>query len=114
MPFCSAQRRSAMIIAAAPLLSPGAFPAVIVPSLRKAGFSLPRLSSVVSGRLCSSLAKLSGPLRPLISTATISASNLPAACAAEKRFWERSAHRSCWSRLIWYFVAKSSVCQPEC
>ena len=51
----SAQVRSATIMAAAPVLRPGALPAVIVPSLRNAGLSLERLSSVVSGRLCSSL-----------------------------------------------------------
>ena len=40
----------------------------MVPSLRKAGLSLASDSTVVSGRLCSSLAKLSGPLRPCTST----------------------------------------------
>jgi len=101
-------------MAAAPLLRPGALPAVIVPSLRKAGSSLARLSAVVSGRLCSSLANSSSPLRVLIRTGTISASNLPAAWAAAKRCCERRAQRSCSARAIWYFWARSSVCQPEC
>jgi hypothetical protein len=52
-----AQPRSATIIAAAPLLRPGALPAVIVPSLRKAGLQLGQRLGVVSGRLCSSFAK---------------------------------------------------------
>src|SRR5213080_3304815 len=60
-------------MAAAPLLSPGAFPAVIVPSLRNAGLSLASTSSVVSGRFASSRSKVSGPLSPLTSTPTISA-----------------------------------------
>ena len=51
-PAASAKPRSATIIAAAPLLRPGALPAVMVPSGRKAGLSLARVSSVVSGRLC--------------------------------------------------------------
>jgi hypothetical protein len=75
---------------------------------------LPRLSEVMSGRLCSSLANCSLPLRLLISTGTISASNLPSACALPKRCCERSAQASWSSRLIWYSVARSSVCQPAC
>ena len=71
-PFFSAHPASDTTTAAAPLLSPGELPAVIVPSLRKAGFSLARLSRVVSGRLCSSLEKVSGPFLPLIVTGTIS------------------------------------------
>src|SRR5437762_4517586 len=87
----SANSRSATTIAAAPLLRPGALPAVIVPSLRNAGFSLVSTSSVVSGRFASSVAKVSGPLRPLISTPTICVAKRPAACAAANRFCERSA-----------------------
>ncbi len=53
-------------------------------------------------------------LRPVISTGSISAANLSAAWAAAKRACERSAQRSCAARLIWYFAARFSVCQPEC
>ena len=50
---------------------------MVLLSCENAGFSLASdFSTVVSGRLCSSLAKSSGPLqRPFTSTATISASN---------------------------------------
>ena len=113
-PFFSAHPASETIIAAAALLSPGALPAVIVPSLRKAGRSLARLSIVVSGRLCSSFSKSPGLFRSQSSTGTISSANLPAACAAAKRFCERSAQRSWSSRVIWRDLTRSSVCQPEC
>jgi hypothetical protein len=72
----------------------GALPAVIVPSARKAGFSIASAVSVVSGRLRSSVSNMVGHFRPVSSTAIISCSNLPAACAAAKRCWERNAHRS--------------------
>ena len=65
--------------AAAPLLTPGALPAVIVPSLRNAGFSAASASSVVLGRLCSSVSKMVAPLRPGTSIGTISPLNFPAA-----------------------------------
>ena len=80
--------------AAAPELSPGALPAVMLPSLRKAGRSLARESAVVSGRLCSSFRKVTGPFRLGTCTGVISASNNPAAWAAEKRVCERSAQAS--------------------
>ena len=98
--------RSATIIAEAPLFKPGALPAVIVPSLRKAGRSLARLSIVVSGLLLSSLSKTFTPLWPRTSTGVISSLNLPAACAAAKRCCDRNAQRSCSSRVIWRDLAK--------
>jgi len=42
------------------------------PQLRNAGLRLASVSTVVSGRLSSSLAKLTVPLRPITSMATIS------------------------------------------
>ena len=61
-------------MAAAPSLTPEALPAVIVPGLRTNGLSLVSASSVVSGRGCSSLSTMIGPvLPPGTSTATISA-----------------------------------------
>ena len=85
-PFFSDQARSATIIADAAVLRPGALPAVIVPSLRNAGFNLESVSMVVSGRLCSSFSKFVGPFREAISIAAISVANFPAACAIENRF----------------------------
>ena len=64
--------------AAAPSEICEALPAVMVPSLAKAGRSLPRLSAVVSGRTPSSEAKTTGsPLRCGISTGTISSAKAP-------------------------------------
>ena len=86
-------------MAAAPLLRPGALPAVIVPPSRKAGRSFDRISNVVSG------------LRRLVDRERLGA--LPAldldrddlrrelACLlgrAEERCCERAAKRSCASR----------------
>src|SRR5919109_3348838 len=82
--------------------------------LRKAGFSLASVSIVVSGRLASSLSKLTSPLRLANSIATISSLNFPASCAALKRCCERAAQRSWSSRVTRYVVTRSSVCQPEC
>ena len=93
-PRLSAQFRSASTSAAAPLLRPGALPAVMLPSGLKAGFSAANAAKVVCGRLCSSVSKQVGPLRPGTSTATISLENLPSACAAAKRCCDRNAHRS--------------------
>src|SRR6266516_2210171 len=63
----------AMIIAAAPSLTPEALPAVTVPGLRNGVLSFARPSSVVSGRGCSSLSTMIGPpLPPGAATATIS------------------------------------------
>ena len=54
----------AMIIAAAPSLTPEALPAVTVPGLRTNGLSLASPSSVVSGRGCSSFSTVTGPPLP--------------------------------------------------
>ena len=65
-----------MTIAAAPSLIELALAAVIVPSLAKAGLRLGIFeASPLPG--CSSAATVVGPLRPGISTATISRSNQP-------------------------------------
>src|SRR5205085_122536 len=71
----------AMISAAAPSLTPEALPAVTVPSGRTIGFSIASASTDVS-RGCSSRFTTTGsPLRWGISTALISESNRPLACA---------------------------------
>ena len=74
----------------APSLTPGALPAVVVPSGSKTGWSAASFSSVVSRRIPSSA--ITSP------TATISSSKRPASCAAAARACERYAHSSCSSR----------------
>jgi hypothetical protein len=105
--------RGPELIAAAPLFSPGAFPAVMVPFSRKAGFNLAKLSSVVSERLCSSCWKAVGPLRDDRGTGVISASKSPWAWARANRCCDRNAQRSCASREISYFSTKSSGTQED-
>ena len=82
---------------------------MIVPSGRNAGFSAVEAASVVPGRLCSSVVKTLGPLWPGTSTATISSLNFLAACAAEKRCCDRSAHWSYASRATWSSRTRSSM-----
>jgi hypothetical protein len=100
-------------MAEAASFSPGALPAVMVPFGRNAGLSRARVSSVVSGRLCSSLSNRVDPFLPGTSTGTICDLKRPSACAAAKRCCDRKAQRSCASRVTWYFSTRSSVCQPE-
>ena len=90
----------------APSLTPGAFPAVVVPSGSKTGFNDASRSSVVSRRTPSSAA--TPP------TGTISSSKRPASCAAAARSWERSAHASCSSRLIPSSRATADACWTMC
>ena len=76
-----------------------ALPAVMVPSLSKAGRSLASDSAVVSGRTPSSVSTTSGsPLRWGTSTGTISSANLPSLMAAAARSWERALKASWRSR----------------
>jgi hypothetical protein len=87
-------------IAAAPSEIEEALAAVIVPSLAKAGFSDGILdASPLAG--CSSLSTRVGPLRPAISTATISRSNAPDDCASWARVSEAIAYSSWASRVNW-------------
>ena len=69
-------------------MTPGALPAVTVPSGSIAGFRQASFSSVVSRRTDSSA--VTSP------TGTISSSKRPASCAAAARSCERSAQAS-WS-----------------
>ncbi len=74
-------------------------PAVIVPSLLKAGRSLPSDSAVVSARTPSSVEKTTGsPLREGIDTGTISSSKSPFLMAAAARWCERAENSSCSDR----------------
>ena len=68
-------------IAEAPVLSPGALPAVTVPSLRNALRRVCSDSVVVPWRGYSSVSTTVSPLRPWMVTAVISSSKRPANCA---------------------------------
>lgn len=86
---------------------------MIVPSLAKAGRSLPRDSTVVSGRMPSSCEKTTGsPLRCGISTGVISASKTPFFCAAAARWCEAAANSSCGARSMPRRVLCFSVDSP--
>src|SRR5690606_14930146 len=77
--------------AAAPSEIWEALPAVMVPSLEKAGRSLPSDSTVVSGRMPSSSRKSMGsPLRCGTWTVTTSSSNLPSSHALAASWWLRA------------------------
>ena len=76
----------------APSFSPGALPAVVVPSGSNTGFSDASFSRLVSRRMLSS-----AETSP---TGTISSSKRPASCAAAARCCERNAQASCSSRLM--------------
>ena len=98
--------------AAAPSLMPEALPAVTVPSLAKAGRSLPTASRVVPWRGYSSASTTTSPLRDLTVTGAISSLNLPPFWAASALFWEATANSSCCWRVIWYFCATFSAVLP--
>ena len=78
-----AYSRVVMMTQAAPSLIPEEFPAVTVPSFLKAGLRLARLSSVVFGRMNSSVAFKSSDfvLRLKTATGVISLAKRPSACA---------------------------------
>ena len=74
-------------------------PAVMVPSLEKAGRSLPSDSVVVSPRTPSSAVTWVSPPRPLIVTGTTSSSKTPFFHASAARWWLRAENASCSSRV---------------
>ena len=77
-------------------------PAVMVPSLAKAGRSLDSDSAVVSARMPSSSRNTIGsPLRCGISTGTISSSKTPFFQAAAAFWCDGAANSSCSSRVRW-------------
>ena len=80
-PWRLAASSEAMISAAAPSFTPEALPAVTVPGSRNGVFRRSSISSVVSGRGCSSLPTIVSPLRVLIETGTISRAKKPLPCA---------------------------------
>ena len=82
MPLASAHSSEATTSAPAPSLTPGALPAVWVPSFMKIGGSLASDSSVASRRGDSSCSTTVSPFLPLIVTGTISSSRRPSSVAA--------------------------------
>ena len=98
--------------AAAPSLMPEALPAVTVPSLAKAGRSLPSTSSVVSGFGYSSSATTTSPLRPFTVTGAISSLKRPAFMASPALCWLPAANSSCSARVSWYCRATFSAVLP--
>src|SRR6476661_3870420 len=95
-PCAAAQSSEASTSAAAPSFTPGAFPAVVAPSLLNTGFSAASRSAEVSRRGPSSVSTTVSPLRPGTVTSTISSARCPASWAATARWWLRSAQAS-WS-----------------
>ena len=97
---------------------PDALPAVTQPFLLNAVGSFASTSIVVSGRMWSSRAKTSVPLRVFSSTGTTSSSKRPSAQARAASCWLRIAYSSCASRLTPYFAAQFSavaaIVQPQC
>ena len=92
--------------AAAPSLTPGALPAVVVPSGSKTGFSLASFSIDVSRRGPSSTAK--SP------TGTISDSKRPSSIAFTARSCERSAQASWSSREMPSSRETNDACSTMC
>ena len=93
---------------------PLALPAVTVPpSFLKAG-RRPASASAEVCLGCSSVSKLTTPLRVLIWIGTICSLKRPSAMASAARFWLSSAKASCSSRPIWYSAATFSAVTPMC
>ncbi|MNT59381.1 hypothetical protein D3C72_1968850 [compost metagenome] len=102
-----------MTRAAAPSFTPGALPAVMVPSGEKAGRSLARVSAVVSGRMDSSILKdLVSFLPTGTSTAMTSCSKRPSLQALSASWWLRADHASCSSRVMPYSAATVEPWMP--
>ncbi len=80
------------------------------PMPTNAGLSLPRPSTVVPGRMCSSWSSSMTPLRSL--TGTTLALKRPSAQALAARSWERTAYWSTSSRLKPSIVAMRSAPMP--
>ena len=94
-PWAMACCELAIISAAAPSLTPEAFPAVTTPPLRNGVFSRESCSRVVSARGCSSsYTVLTAPLPPIIGTGTISCARMPSRWARAVRCWLRYAKAS--------------------
>ncbi len=114
MPLAFAHSSEATTIAPAPSLTPGALPAVWVPSLVKMGGSLASASSEASRRGASSCSTTVSPFLPLMVTGTISSSRRPSSTASKKASWLRSDHLSMSARVISSSSANSDASWAMC
>ena len=96
----------------APSFMPDALPAVTVPSLLKAGFSLASFSRSGVRWGYSSVSKTVSPFVEWIVIGTISFLNLPASIAAIAFCWEANANSSCCALVILNFAAIFSAVIP--
>jgi len=83
-----------------------------VPSLVKAGRSLPSASAVTPGRANSSVSKSFSSFFTLMVTGTISSVKRPDLMAASALFWEPAANASCCSRVSCHLAATFSAVLP--
>ncbi len=111
-PSSRARSRDDTTSAAPPSFTFDALPAVIVPSVLKAGRSERRDSRLVSRGVSSLITRVTSPLRPFTSTAAISSSNQPSRCARSAFSYEPSANRSWSSRVVPRASATPSAHRP--
>ena len=111
-PFAFAHSSLAKTSAPAPSFTPGALPAVCVPSLWNAPGSLASDSSVVSRRGASSTSTVVSPFFDLIVTGTISSGRRPSSVAWIASSCERSANLSMSARVISSSSPTSSASSP--
>jgi hypothetical protein len=93
---------------------PEALPAVTVPSFLKAGFIFARASIDVAGLTCSSVSKVTSPLRVCLTIGTICDLKRPSATAAAARLCDSTASASCSSRVMPHLAARFSAVMPMC
>ena len=93
-PYFSTAAPDAMIIAAAPSLTPDALPAVTEPPARNGARSAASFSSVVARGCSSADTTIGSPLRWGMVTGAISIARRPLACAAAAFIWLRYAKAS--------------------
>lgn len=114
----SASRRVISSTAAAPSVTWLLLPAVVVPSFLNTVRSPARLAAVAPGRMPSSALTTTCCSAPLlgsltfVATGTISAANLPAACAAAALRWLAAANSSCTFLLTPNAAATFSLVTP--
>ena len=83
-----------------------------VPSFLNAGFILASVSIVVDGLTCSSVSKVTSPLRVCLTMGTICVLKRPSAIAAAARLCDSTASASCSSRVMPHLAARFSAVMP--